>query len=379
MSGGRPDVATGAQPADTERPVRDGGVPGGRGAGRSAARGALRRVGREGLPFLGRHRRALLRLSTWSLVEFAQTFLTGFGVAQALDRGFLAGRPGVGLAWLALAAVAALPAAATARGLFGRLGDLVEPLRDGLVRRAARQALHEALARPERTGTGAVSRATHQSEIARDGWAGLVMAARSCLFAGAGALVGLAVLAPPLLLVVVPPILVGWALFLATLVPMAARQRAYLEADERLAEHTGAVAGGLRDLAATGGGPREAARYAVLTAQQYDAARALARWSAVRVVALALCGRVPPVALLAATPWLLGQGLTAGALVGALTYLTQSLAPAVQALMTALGTAGGRLLVVLDRFSVRPPELPAPSAAAGTSAAGTSAAGRPGA
>ncbi|NJP67407.1 ABC transporter ATP-binding protein [Streptomyces sp. ventii] len=323
----------------------------------------MRRVGREGVPFLRQRRRAVLRLAAWSLVEFAQTFLTGFGIAQALDQGFLAGRPGVGLAWLTVAAVAALPAAATARGLFGRLGDLVEPLRDGLVRRASARALHEALARPEWTHTGAVSRATHQSEIARDGWAGLVMATRSCLFTGAGALVGLAVLAPPLLLVVVPPILAGWGLFLATLVPMAGRQRAYLEADERLAEHTGAVAGGLRDLAATGGGASVAARYSELADEQCDAARALARWSAVRVVALSLCGRVPPVALLAATPWLLDRGMTAGALVGALAYLTQSLAPAVQALMTALGTAGGRLLVVLDRFSERPAELPAGRAA----------------
>ncbi|NEB72310.1 ATP-binding cassette domain-containing protein, partial [Streptomyces fulvissimus] len=41
--------------------------------------------------------------------------------------------------------------------------------------------------------------------------------------------------------------------------------------------------------------------------------------------------------------------------VGALTYLTQALAPAVQALMTMLSTVGGRLLVVLDRFTDAPP------------------------
>ncbi|WP_103500805.1 ABC transporter ATP-binding protein [Streptomyces sp. SM14] len=326
-------------------------------------RGAFGRVWREGRPFLWRRRGAVARLGAWSLVEFTQTFLTGFGVAQALDRGFLTGRPGVGLAWLALAAVAALPAAVTSRALFSRLADLVEPLRDGLVRRASAGALHEALTRPERAHTGAVSRTSHQSEIARDGWAGLVMALRSCVFAGAGALVGLAVLAPPLLLVVLPPLVAGWVLFAATLAPMAARQHAYLEADERLAAYAGALAGGLRDVAATGGGERLAGEYAALTRAQCDAARALARWSAVRVLALALCGRVPPLALLAATPWLLGAGMTPGALVGALTYLTVSLTPAVQALMTALGTAGGRLLVVLDRFTGRVPELPPARAA----------------
>ncbi|WP_420919022.1 ATP-binding cassette domain-containing protein [Streptomyces bohaiensis] len=369
MSGGRSETAVEGQPAGDDRATAQAVAPARHRTGRSASRGALRRVGRQGLPFLRRRWRAVLGLCAWSLVEFVQTFLTGFGVAQALDRGFLAGRPGVGLVWLTVAALAALPAAATARGLFGRLADLVEPLRDGLVRRASARALNEALGRPEANRTGAVSRATHQSEIARDGWAGLVMATRSCLFAGAGAVVGLAVLAPPLLVVVLPPIVVGWVLFLATLVPMAGRQRAYLEADERLAEHSGALAGGLRDLAATGGSAGEAARYSALAAEQEAAARALAGWSAARVAALALCGRVPPVALLAATPWLLGQGLTAGALVGALTYLTQSLAPAVHALMTALGTAGGRLLVVLDRFSERPAELPRPRPGAAPGAA----------
>ncbi|MBB1242359.1 ABC transporter ATP-binding protein [Streptomyces durbertensis] len=341
--------------ADTAREAPAGHRPGAR-----PGRGALRRVGREGRPFLRARRGALWRLAGWSLVEFAQTFLTGYGVAQALDRGFLAGRPGVGLLWLAVAAVAALPAAVTTRGLFGRLADLVEPLRDGLVRRAARGALTEALAAPERAHTGAVSRATHQTEIARDGWAGLVMAVRSCLFTSAGALAGLATLQPSLLLVVLPPLLAGWTLFLLTLAPMAARQRAYLEADEAFAARAGELVGGLRDIRATGGAEQAAAPCAALADAQCDAARSLARWAAVRMLALGVAGRCPPLVLLAATPWLLSRGMTAGVLLGALAYLTQSLAPATHALMTALGTAGGRLLVVLDRFTAPTPPLPPP-------------------
>ncbi len=51
-------------------------------------------------------------------------------------------------------------------------------------------------------------------------------------------------------------------------------------------------------------------------------------------------------------------GVTAGALLGAFTYLVQSLLPALHTLMTALGAAGSRLLVVLDR--IIGPERPEP-------------------
>jgi ATP-binding cassette subfamily C protein len=45
-------------------------------------------------------------------------------------------------------------------------------------------------------------------------------------------------------------------------------------------------------------------------------------------------------------------------LTGALSYLVQSLLPALHTLMTALGAAGTRLLVVLDRFTDPPPTPP---------------------
>ncbi|MBK0374576.1 ABC transporter ATP-binding protein [Streptomyces sp. RB110-1] len=316
---------------------------------------ALRRVAREARPFLRARTGAVLRLAGWSLLEFAQTFLSGYGVARALDDGFLAGRPATGLCWLAVAAVAVLPSVLAARGVFGRLADLVEPLRDGLVRRAVSRALGGALGRSGDVSTRSLSQVTHQSEIARDGWAGLVLTLRSFAFTAAGAVTGLLALAPALLLIVLPPLAVGAALFLATLPPMAARQRAYLAADEAYAAHAGELVASVRDIAAAGTAGRTVAESGALAEAQLAASRSLARWSAVRVLALAVCGRFPPLLLLLAAPWLLRNGLTAGALVGALTYLTQALAPAVQALMTMLGTAGGRLVVVLDRFTDAPP------------------------
>ncbi|WP_425338022.1 ATP-binding cassette domain-containing protein [Streptomyces anulatus] len=268
----------------------------------------------------------------------------------------LAGRPLTGLLWLAVAAVAVLPAVLAARGVFGRLADLVEPLRDGLVRRAVSRALSGALAHSAGdAGTRSLSQVTHQSEIARDGWAGLVLTLRSFVFTAAGAVAGLLALSPVLLLIVLPPLVLGAALFLGTLPPMAARQRDYLAADEAYAAHAGRLAASVRDIAAAGAAERTVAESRTLAGAQLAASRSLARWSGVRVLALAVCGRFPPLLLLLGAPWLLRNGLTPGALVGALTYLTQALAPAVQALMTMLGTAGGRLVVVLDRFTDAPP------------------------
>ncbi|MET7745492.1 ABC transporter ATP-binding protein [Streptomyces sp. NPDC005385] len=291
-------------------------------------------------------------MSGWSLLESGQTFLGGYGVARSLDDGFLAGRTSTGLLWLCVAAGATLLGGLAVRQVFRGLADLVEPFRDGLMRRAVDQALRAALAEPARADpTAAVSRLTHQTEIARDSFAGLVLTARSFVFTTAGALIGMASLDPALLIVVLPPLLTGLILFLATFPPMAAAQRAYLDADEALSALSGQVAAGLRDVAACGARTRIAAEVGTLIAIEERLSRRLARWAAVRSFALGVAGRLPLVALLAATPLLLKRGLTAGALLGALTYLVQALLPALHALMTAAGTAGTRLLVVLERFT----------------------------
>ncbi|WP_392957420.1 ATP-binding cassette domain-containing protein [Streptomyces sp. LN245] len=315
----------------------------------------------DGRRFLRRHRPVLIALSGWSLLESGQTFLGGYGVARSLDDGFLAGRTSTGLLWLCVAAGATLLGGFAVRQVFRGLADLVEPFRDGLMRRAVDQALRAALAEPARADpTAAVSRLTHQTEIARDSFAGLVLTARSFVFTTAGALLGMASLDPALLIVVLPPLLVGLILFLSTFPSMAAAQRAYLDADEALSALSGQVAAGLRDVAACGARTRIAAEVGRLIAVEARLSRRLAHWAAVRSFALGVAGRLPLVALLAATPLLLKGGLTAGALLGALTYLVQALLPALHALMTAAGTAGTRLLVVLERFTGQP-DYPAPA------------------
>ncbi|KOY56798.1 ATP-binding cassette domain-containing protein [Streptomyces sp. XY332] len=322
--------------------------------------GAWGRVAPEGRRFLRGHKRAAGRMAAWSLLESAHTFLGGYGVARALDDGFLAGRTATGLGWLAAAGAGALLGGFALRGVFAGLADLVEPLRDGLVRRAVRQALDRAVADPAGAAdTGAVSRLTQQTEMARDSFAGLVLTTRSFVFTAVGAIVGMAALAPLLLLVVLPPLLLGTAAFLATLRPLASVQRRSLDTDEALADRVGTLAEGLRDIVASGGQTAAQTRVEPLIATQERLARTLAGWAALRTLALGTAGRLPVIALLAATPWLLGHGITAGTLAGGLTYLVQALLPALNSLMTALGSAGSRLLVVLERFSAPAPPDPA--------------------
>ncbi|TLQ47492.1 ATP-binding cassette domain-containing protein [Streptomyces marianii] len=350
--------ATGAVPSAEDGALRPGAGSTNPDDGAAAppatdpARGALRRTLPQAVPFLARRRGVLLRLGGWSLLESAQTFLGGYAVAAALDRGFLAGRPGVGLVWLALAAAAVVAGGTATERVFRRLADLVEPLRDGLVRRVVSSALSAAVAGQRRhTGHAAVSRLTHQTEAARDGFAGLVMVTRSFVFTAVGVVAGLAALAPALLVVVLPPLAAGLVLFAAALRPMATRQRDFLRTDEELAARLGSDIAGLRDIVACGAQARAEDAAGSLVDAQTRSARALARWAAVRTLALGLAGQAPVVLLLATAPWLLDRGVTAGELLGALTYLTQALLPALNTLMNGLGAAGTRLLVILDRLT----------------------------
>lgn len=333
--------------------------------------GTARALLRPALAFARRRRRALGALAAWSALESVRTFLTGYGVARALDDGFLAGDRATGLLWLLALVAGALAGGVADAGVFRALGGVVEPLRDSLVRRVVRGTLARAVASPALSGTARVSRLTAQTEIARDAAGGVLLTVRSFLFTSAGAVAGLGALSPKLLPLVLLPLAVGLALFAATLRPMAARQRDLLDADERLAAFAGEADRGARDIAACRAAPLLAAEAAPLIAAEAAAASALARWAAVRVVALGVAGHLPVAALLLAGPALLAGGLSPGELVGALTYVTAALLPAVHALLTALGAAGSRLLVVLDRLlhedededhtppAPRPP-LPAP-------------------
>jgi ATP-binding cassette subfamily C protein len=304
--------------------------------------------------------RALLALLLWSIPETLPTAVFGVMVARSLDDGFLAGRPWTGAAWLGGLMLAAALGAIGARGLYACLGATVEPFRDRLVRHVIRHALHAAVAgRPD---TGAVSRLARQVEIARDAYAGVILAVRGCLVTAVGVTAGLLALDPLLALIVVPPFLLGLFTFIATLGFAAERHRRAAEADERLAARVGQVAAAVPDLAGCGGEDHGAALTAGPIARLAAAERALAGAAALRAACFAIGGWLPLLAVLAAAPWLADRGLTAGALTGALLYVLTGLQPALTALVTGLGGSGLRLCVALGRILDDP--LPSDTAAA---------------
>lgn len=310
---------------------------------------------RRGVRFLRRRWPVVLRLALWSVLETGQTFLTGYALARALDDGFLAGREAVGLGWLGGAGLGVVVAAYGTGRVYRAVADLVEPLRDTLVRQVVGRGLRDA-------DSASVSRLTQQVEIARDTFAGLVLVSRSFVFTAAGALIGLFSLAPLLLLVVAPPLLAGIGLFVASLRPLARRQERFLVADEGIAGQLGSIAPGLRDVAAAGAERDVAEDLDRGIATEYAAAGSLARWGVLRTAALVTGGQLPLVLLLVTAPWLLNNGVTPGALVGAIAYVTQALLPALHNLIHGLGTSGSRLAIVLRRLTWTPeavaPERP---------------------
>ncbi|UBU10341.1 ATP-binding cassette domain-containing protein [Nonomuraea gerenzanensis] len=305
---------------------------------------------------LRREPRQLVRLGLWSLVEAAPAFLIGHAVARAIEDGFAVAQPWLGLGWLAALGLAWLAGAVAARQVVLVVAALAEPFRDDLLTRVVEGAI--------RTGTGrdsaAVARAGLQVELARDAFAAVVTTVRGFVFTVASVVLGLLTLAPETLMLVMPPFLAGLALFLASLPALARRQRAYLVADERLAEAMTGVAGALRDIEACGLRESVTGRFGHRVGAQAAAARTLARVSAVRTAALAAGGWLPVVLVLAGTPWLLERGVGAGVVVGTLAYVTQSLAPALGGLVQGLGVSGVRLAVSLGRIlQLAPPGVPA--------------------
>jgi ATP-binding cassette, subfamily C, bacterial len=203
----------------------------------------VRRELRYGLTSL--RRRPTLALAAWSMPEMLPTAGYGFAVAHAMDDGFLAGRPGVGLVWLGGLLVAAAAGAVGSRQVYRRLGGLVEPVRDDLVARVVSGALRGGVA--GRRDDGSVAQLTRQVEIVRDTYAGMILVLRSFLISVAGVVTGLLAIEPVIALLVLPPFLLGFAASVAILGLAASRVRASIRADEELTTSAGTVFSGVRE------------------------------------------------------------------------------------------------------------------------------------
>ncbi|MEU8153497.1 ATP-binding cassette domain-containing protein [Micromonospora sp. NPDC048986] len=295
-------------------------------------------------------RRELAGLGGWSLVESLPALLAGYLVARAVDEGFLAGRLLNGLAWLGVLAVAVLVGAAATGRTYRSLGAVVEPFRDEVAAQVIRGALRDATTAGGRPDSAAVTRLTHQMEIIRDTFAGLLMVTRGFLFSAGAALLGLLALAPVVAALAVAPLVAGLVVFLAALPAMVTHQRAYVRAGEQLGQSAATALAGHRDVLACGAQTRVTAEVALWVSEQAAAERMLARMAAIRSLSLGIGGWLPLLLLMVTAPWLVERGLTAGAVLGALIYVSTGLQPALHTLVQGLGGGGLRYAVTLENI-----------------------------
>ncbi len=281
------------------------------------------------------------RFVVWSLVEAAPAFVIGLAVARAVDA-FAAHQAVAGLSWTFLLGVSWVFAAVGARQVVVTLAGIVEPVREELLTATIRGALEAGEDDP-----AAVTRANLQVEVARDALTGVIGSVKAFVFAFLGVVAGVAALMPELLLLVLPPLLLGLGAFLFSLPALARRQHAYLLADEATAESLVTVTAALGDIAASGD-EDHAARYAGARFDgQRRAAGKLAVVTTLRTVVLGTGAWAPILLVLAYAPRL---GATPGVVLGTLAYVMQSLTPALFNLASGLGESGVRLWVTLSRL-----------------------------
>ncbi|GAA2905416.1 ABC transporter ATP-binding protein [Streptosporangium fragile] len=297
-------------------------------------------------------RRALAAALAWSVIEALPALLSGSLIAAAADHGFLAGRPGVGLAWLGALALALLIKAAATRLMFPHLAAVTEPLRDDLVRAVVTATITRAATGTHPPDTAAVTRLTAQVDTVRNLVTALLRSSRALGMSLIAALAGLLVLSPPAAAIVAGPVTAALLVFAWLLRHLTARQRALVLADETLTTHATPILTGLRDVAACGAHDQAYATVQAAVDAQAAATRALAWAGTGRRLIVTLGAHLPLVILLLAAPSLTGGGhLSAGEVVGAVTYLVTGLSPALGALTGSVGAWGVTLAVTLHRLA----------------------------
>jgi len=312
---------------------------------------------------LRRRPRDIAWLAAWSLVQALPAVASGWAIAEAVSQ-FLAGRTADGLGWLGLLALAALAGAYGARQSFIRLGAIVEPLRDELVELIVAGALARSADITKPPDTHAVARMTHQAEIVRDAYAGVLMVACTFVFTAGSTLAGLVTLVPVTLPYVVPPILASVLILRLLLRPFAARQRMSVIGEEAIADSAAKAVSGLRDVTACGGENSVTADFGARVEQQARAARSAARIGSVRSLCIAAGGWLPLVLVLAAAPSMMRGGVAPARIIGAIAYISGSLRGALNTLAQGVSAGMVRLTVTLERIveaSLPPPAPPSPA------------------
>ncbi|MEU9885980.1 ABC transporter ATP-binding protein [Sphaerisporangium sp. NPDC051011] len=313
-----------------------------------------RRLNRPGrallLRELRRRRGTLARIALWSLAESVPALLSGLLISAALDR-FLARDVTAGVAALTLLLVAAAAGAVATYRVLPMLAAIVEPVRDAFVTAVVEGAIATSVRSAARPDAARVAQLTEQVHTVRNILFALLRSARQVVFTSLAALIGLALIAPLAALVTGALMGVSLTLFALLLRRLVGRQRAVLLAEEEVARRGGEVFGGLRDAIACAAEDRAAGEVGHAVQAEAAVTRELARTTVLRSPLVFLGGQLPLVVLLAAAPWLLRGGhLTVAELVGAATYLTVRIEPALRGLFGTMGAWGIELVVTLDRL-----------------------------
>lgn len=312
-------------------------------------------------PVLRQRKTAMLRLLLWSLLAVVPIMASGQLVMVALDRGFLRGDATFAVALLGAYALLVIVGAFANRQAFRPMADIVEELRDEIVRSIVRGSLLGAVTQETPPETSSVARIVGQTEKVRQILATLLLSSISIVLTTLAVVIGLFTIAPLVgASVVVTAAITGLAVVFVSRVWKRRYERG-LRAEERLSDHAGQVLEGLRDVMANAATHRASADVNRSLRANAVALEAAANVGGLRVALLGLTARVPLVVLLVTAPWLLSSGtLTVGALAGAATYLITGLEPALRMLVQQVSNLGLELVTVLKRlarFSVAP-ELP---------------------
>jgi ABC-type multidrug transport system fused ATPase/permease subunit len=313
---------------------------------------------------LGGRRRPLAAIAAWSLLQAAPATCGGIFLAEAIDRGFLAGRPLTGFGWLAAIGVISLVAQVGRRQTFDHLADVVEPLRDRLTGLVVSGTLHTAAAAGRADDRAGAARVTGQVETVRNVVSALLRSLNQLGLSVIAAAAGLIALAPAVLVVVVPCLLVAVAVFVLAVRLLYARRQALVRAEERVAAVADQVFAGARDVEAMQAHRQALGEVTDAIDGAARSARILSLTGLLNSVVTLVGGQLPVIIVLLAAPHLLNPDqLTAGVILGAVTYLRGQLAAglgSVMGLVSGWGLQLGATLQRIDDVGRRPvADLPA--------------------
>ncbi|MGW8358315.1 ABC transporter ATP-binding protein [Streptomyces wedmorensis] len=305
-------------------------------------------LGRE----LTARRRPLLASLAWSTLQTTPAMFQGIFLARAIDRGFLAENIMLGFAWLAAIGAVSLVARFAQHQTFPYLADVVEPLRDNLTRLVVSSTLHHAANDDREVDLAGAARITGQVETVRNVVSALLRSVNHMGLSLVAMIAGLATLAPAILLVVIPCLLIALALFTMTVRILFARRQALILAEENVAATSNRIFAGARDIAAMRAQQHAHSEIEPTISEAAHASRALACTGLLNSLVTLVGGHAPILVVLFAAPALTGEHhLEAGAVLGVVTYLRIQLIGGLGSLMSLISGWGLQLGATLQRIN----------------------------